>query len=231
MNPFEGKRPNLGPPQDVEPAALLRKLMDSRPPNEVIDYPRKDDDGAPVGQLALRILTPDEIENATANAEAHVRRKLQSASKDRHDAAKQVNQQAWQELFESARAIELLYVACRVHDDLSKTLFNTPKDIRDFATLDEIATLLNQYEALQFRFGPQWRLLTEDECEDWIKTLEAGIDTVSPLGLLSLGQCHLLIKSLVSRYGSLVTDKSSDGSPSNAGTPDNSQTADLADNV
>lgn len=221
MNPFE--RPaSAGPPADVPAGELLRKLMDSALPSEVIPWPRDGEDGKPIGQVAIRILTQDELDKCAANAERYVRNLLNSGIKDKSQGSERVNQAAWAELFETAKAVELLYIACRKHDDLGTPLFRTPADIREFATPNEITHVLNAYMQLQFRFGPLWRLLTEEECDEWIRMLEAGADEY-PLAQLSPGQLRLLVTSLVSRYGSLAMGKFSDGSQSSVGTSESSQ--------
>lgn len=208
--PFETRGPGKGPPANVPPTELFRKLMDSRRPHEVMPWIRNDEDGKPLGEFAMIVLTQEEQDNCVANAENYVTRKFDQRYKGTDGKP---NQEAWREMFETACAVELVYCACKDKDDLSKPLFLSPDDIRQYLTVDEIAMLVNSYEVLQRKFGPMWRELTDEEIDCWIDTLAKGA-ACYPLGGLSAGQLAQLTVSLARRLQRLLTDNSSLGSQS-----------------
>lgn len=213
----------------TDPGALLSALLEASRPHERMDWVRKDEDGKPLGTFVMQVLSASEVERAKGDAEKHVRGLLTTVNDADTSGAKAVNQAAWEDMYQSALAVELLYHACRDADDVRKTLFRTPDDIRDYMTSDEIAQLYDAYDGLQHRVGPLFRLLSDEELEWWIKTLEEGADKL-PFGQLSHAALVQLIVSLGSLLRSLRIGTSSPGSESSDGS-DTTNTASRVDDV
>jgi hypothetical protein len=213
-----------GPPADVAPGELLRKLIATEPPSEVCDFPRAGADGAPVLQYRMRVLTQYEVDGACANAEQYARRLLKDKSGMGHAEIREMRAEAWEEIYNNARLVELLYAACRDKEDASIRLFATPDDLRRLLTADELASLFNTYVTVQYRYGPLWRTLTDEEVEAWLARLESGVGAY-PLSQLEPGQLVQLVTSLAEHLRSSRTDSGSPGSPSADGSSDTSQPA------
>lgn len=211
----QGARGN-GPPSesDVPRSELYRKIADRSPPFVLLPFPRLDDDGQPIGEFRLQVLRQSEIDDAAVEAERYVRKRMNERGSDGDENVKP-NQEAWREIFQDAMAVELVYRSTRDATDASKPLFSSPADIRHELTRSEIVHIVNAYDQLQTRFGPSFRLLTEDEVEEWITALMRGAEIdLGPLGCLAPGQLVMLIGSLASLCRSYQTDISSAGSPS-----------------
>ena len=202
----------MGPPPDEAPGALLSKLMESAPGHITVPSPRLDDNGQPLGELGIVCLTRAQIDECVANAEAYVSRLLKQRGKSfDHDEQRQVNQEAWSELYNDAKVVEVLYHACRDPEDLSKRLFRSPEDIRRHLTPDEVVFLAEHYDTVQRKYGPLWKLLTAEECDQWIDVLSRGAEDQFPFGSLSRGQLVQLLVSLAYRLRSLTTGTFSSG--------------------
>lgn len=189
----KGARGN-GPPPDAEVSRseLFRRIADKAPPFQILPFPRKDDDGEPIGHYRLQVLRQRDIDQAAAEAERYVRKAMQ-------DGSDKPNQEAWREVFDSALMVELVFRACRDKDDASRPLFPSPQDIRAELTQSEIVHLTNSYQLLQHLFGPSFARLTEDEVEEWLAALTRGGELdLGPLGCLSPGGLAQLIDGLVS---------------------------------
>ncbi len=209
---------------EPEPSELLRRLMDSRRPSQVLPFPRINDDGQPVCSYTMRILTQAELDEARANAERYTRGKLKETQKLTDEQVNAVRREAWSEIYEDAKCIELLYLACRQPDDVSRPLFVAPRQIRELLTHDEAAALFSAYEAAQYRFGPQWRTMSEAECDQLIGKLVEGASSY-PLLHLGPGALAQLVVSLAFQNAALKTATGSSGSPSSntATEPSSSQ--------
>lgn len=210
-----------GPAKDVKPSDLFRALSDVEPPNEVVPFPRLGADGKPVFDFRMRVLTQREIDSATLNAERYAARLLKEDYGLGREDVRDMRKEAWQEIFDNARLVELLFVACRDMDDVRRPLFDTPATMRRLLTADELAALFHTYTTLQFRFGPQWRLLDDAEVESWISRLEEGADFY-PLAALGPGLQAQLLVSMAFRLRDLKQDTGSSGLPSGGGGSDTS---------
>jgi len=192
-------RVSHGPPpeSEVSRSTLFRKLSDKIPPHQILPFPRRDDDGNPIGEYWLRVLPQKEIDDAAVEAERYVRKRMADGVGDL-DGIKP-NQEAWREVFGSALMVELIFRACRDKDDASIPLFPSPDDIRRELTNSEIVFISEAYESLQRKFGPTFAVLTESEVEEWIAAMTRGGEVdLGPLGLLSRGGLEQLIGGLVS---------------------------------
>lgn len=213
------------PPADVRASELFRKLADTVPPHEILPFPRKDEDGQPVGHYWLRVLPQREIDDAAVEAERYVRKRMRDGGDADLDGVKP-NQEAWREVFGSALMVELVFRACRDKDNAALPLFPSPDDIRRELSQSEIVFLSESYEALQRRFGPTFATLTEDEVEEWIAALtRGGAVELGPLGLLSRGGLEQLIGGLVFEVQTLRTGTSSSGPQSSDSRSDTESTS------
>lgn len=200
------------PPKDVSDSELIRKLISVEPPSEVLGFPRYNEDGTPLFEFRMRVLTQQEIDECGVNAERHARDVLAGKAKGGEDI-KAVRAEAWEEIFINAKLVELLYLACREKDDVTKTLFVAPSRMRKILTQDELAALFSAYQSLQFKFGPLWRVLTDDEVDAWVEKLVGGMHAY-PLSQLPPGQLVQLVLSLAYRLAALKTGTCSHGSQS-----------------
>jgi hypothetical protein len=202
-----------GPPKDVEPSELARRLMDTKRPSDVLPFVRKDEDGNALCEYRMTILTQDEIDACWANAEQYTRRVFKSKLGANDEEINMIRREAWAEVYENAKLVEVLYTAMRDKDDVNKRVWTAPQEIRKLLTQDECATLFRSYEETQFMWGPLWRMLTADEIDAWIEKLTEGASNY-PLGHLGQGALVQLIASLAFQLKNLKSDTGSSGSPS-----------------
>ena len=219
------KGPTNGPPSasEASPGQLFRKLTDMVRPHEVLPFPRSNDDGQPVGKYWLQVLTQAEVDDATIDAEKYIRTRAKARAEalgeTSEQAAERPNQEAWREMFESARMVELIWRAARREEEPRLPLFDAPEVIRNHCLPAEITTIVNSYDCVQRKFGPLFKLLTAEEVEAWVEILiKGGEEAYGPFGLLSPGQLEQLLMSFARRFSRSATDKSSPGLQSDDGT-------------
>jgi hypothetical protein len=200
--------------------------MDSKRPSECVPFPRNDDDGVPLATVRLIVLTQFEIDCCCANAEAYTRKILRELHRLSEEQANNVRAEAWQEIYNNAKCIEVLYEAVREAEDVSKRAFVAPDSVRKLLTTDEAASLFHSYEAIQYKFGPLWRQLSNDEIEEWIEKLTAGVGAY-PLAGLAQGALVQLVVSMAFRLQALKIDTGSSGSPSSDGAKETSENHDI----
>lgn len=206
-----------GPPKDIPPSELILKLQDSRRPSEVLPFVRKDEDGNPLCQYRMMVLTPEELSVARANADQYTRTKLTETLDITDEQARQVRRETWADIYNDALMVEALYEAMRREDDCRRRLWDAPSQMRKWLTTDEVAQLFAVYQGVQFRLGPTWSLLTDEEVTQWIDALTAGAGAF-PLESLGQGQLVQLAISLAYRLRDLRTGTGSSGSPSDGAT-------------
>lgn len=188
----------------LQPHELFGILSSTEKVHRIVDFPRKDASGKPLFELALVLLTQQEVMSATANAEKTLK-KLTGTSTP---AVSQT--QAEYDLYNNCLAVELLFRACKHPNDLSKNIFPTPLAISDALSTDEIAILANNYQRMKTELGPIVGAMSEDEIEIYINNLiEGGKSTTYFLDLLSSGMQSQLIVAMASRLQSYRMDKSS----------------------
>ena len=189
------------PPKDTEPSELFAKLLEMPRPTEVIDFPRTDAQGNPVGQVRIQILTS--LEHDKARELAHGALKKRGIDKDDMSAP------AIREVLGDAIAKELIAMACLGERDYAKDgeapiyqrVFRGSRDV-DALGADEILVLFNAYQLVQNKYGPFERNLSDSDVDAWIERLGEG-GSAFPLLNLALPQLVLLAQSLAVRHSTL----------------------------
>lgn len=187
-----------GPPADIPASELWLKLAQKERPSKVVDFPRKGEDGNPIGQLRIRILTQEEQMASASAAEKLVREHLKEAKKD---------DLGYERLFSDAYCVEVLFRACRDVDNEQRSMFPSPKHIRQALTTEECAMLFQHYLTVSVELGPIVVNMTDAEYESWIDRLVEG-GSAFPFDLLSSDLQRILILYTASQLRSLQTGKS-----------------------
>jgi hypothetical protein len=190
------------PDPSVEPSSLFTKLLEMPRPSEVIDFPRKDAQGNPIGQVRVQILTSIEHDRA--------REAGTSTLKKRGHANEDLTSPAIREVLSDAIAKELIAMACLTDTQqgldpdgkpLYGRIFRNAKDV-DQLGADEILILFNAYMLVQHKYGPFERNLSKEDIDAWIARLQEGAAEF-PLLSLALPQLVLLAQSLGERLSTL----------------------------
>lgn len=210
-------------PPDMPSALLWAKLQEKPRPKVVVDFPRKGDDGKPLGQLAIRILTQEEKMACEAEAEKFARKLLKDSNRDAI---------GYHELYQDALCVEMLVRACRDVDNDNLPVFPSAALLREKLTTVECAVLFEHYMTAQLELGPLASRMTKEECDAWIDKLVEGGSTF-PFDLLSSDLQKILVLSMARRLASSPTDRSSAGSPPDETPPsdDGEPTEESADEV
>lgn len=203
--------PDNGPPGDITPRALVSLLLSrGRPPCAVVDFPRFDEAGKPIGKVAVRLLTVTEEDLALANARKYVSEKLRTNEADL----------PWrpEELEHNARIMEILAIACRDAENMEEPFFaGGVFEARKFFNSDEMGALARVYAKLKTETHPALKSLSEQEMEEWISTLAEGWDAF-PFALLSREQVEILcehcVRSLVETRALLTSATATNSSSS-----------------
>jgi hypothetical protein len=198
-----------GPPTDIPASELWLKLAQKERPSKVVDFPRKDEDGNPVGQLRIRILTQEEQMASASAAEKTVREHLKEAKRD---------DLGYDRLFTDAYCVEVLFRACRDVNDSSKTLFPSPKQLRQALTTEECSMLFQHYWTVSVELGPTVVNMTDEELESWIDRLAEG-GSAFPFDLLSSDLQRIVLAYMASQLRKSPTDSTSAGLPLEESTP------------
>lgn len=195
-----------GPSENIPPHEAWLEVTKTPRANRVCDFPRNDPvTGEPICQIAMWVLTEEEQNACQAAAELFTRKLLKEIPKG--DEARR----GYDDLYNNAAAIEILYRACRRPDDLSKPFFPSPAEMRRHLTIDEVGVLFNQYMTVQVETGPIISLLSEDEVQTWVKRLGEG-GSRFPLDFLSSEALKTLAWHLALQLFNLQMDTTSPGS-------------------
>lgn len=182
-------------------------------PYKVVDFPRNDENGQPIGKVAIRVLTQEEQLAASAAAEKVAREVLKEQNKDTF---------GYERVYVDSVCVETLFRACRDPEDVKKTAFPTPRDVRQNLTTEECAMLFRNYLTVQLELGPAIYSLSDEEAEAWIDRLAEG-GSYAPLDAAVSDVAKLLTMYMVYRLRpqSSQTDNGSAGSQpdSEAGEP------------
>lgn len=193
-------------PSENIPASELWLAATTMPrPHRIVDFPRKRDDGQPIGQLAIRALNQAEHLQAGIAAEKLVRKELPDANKE--------TSLGYETAYSNAVAVEQLWRAARDANDLERPCFPSPKAMREHLTTDEIGVLFSQFLDVCSEIGPIVSLLSKEECDAWIDQLIAGGEVADPLPFFSSEALRLLLRRSVERLQISPTRPFLPGSP------------------
>jgi hypothetical protein len=209
-----------GPPPDVEPSALFLKLLEPQP-SEVVDFPRRDAKGRPIGQIRIQVLAQEDHD--LAREEAH--RKMKAKGFDKDD----LTGHAIREVLGDSVARELLAKASLSVDGADfedggpvryAHVFQSAEQLNKLRP-DEIANLFAAYMLVQDKFGPRERFAgSAEEINKWIFTLQEGasefpllrlpLPQLVELAFALAGRAFLLSRILDSQWSSLPDTCKSD---------------------
>lgn len=186
-----------GPPDDVEPGELFRKLMERPAPSAVIEFPRKDERGKPVGNVRIQVLSMTDHDDARLDANEKLKKKV-----SKEDRGLPTIEAVAGDLV----ARELLAKACRIEEDRGEPgkpyyprVFPNAESIGQALTADETAVLFAAYMQAQHKWGPfEKTVQTEEELSQWIKRLVEGAREF-PLSRLSSVHWAELVSLLARR--------------------------------
>ncbi len=205
--------------------------METPRPSEVIDFPRKDEEGKPLGRV--RIMTLRMEDHDDAKQRAHAKLKKKNFSND------DIASPAIAALYGDAIAKEVIALCCWSEENYGDSenptyarIFGDANDVSKLSA-DEVLVLFSAFQLVQFKYGPLEKMDPED-VDSWVKRLVEGgsgfpllslplPDLVSLTSLLAekisgvsaLLATHLesLPSTLVSSLETLITDIGSYGEP------------------
>ncbi len=192
-----------GPSKEIPASHLWLKLQEMPRPSKLVDFPRRGEDGEPIGQTAIRILTQEEQMACAMAAEKSAREHLKDAKRD---------EIGYERFFSDAHCVEVLYRACRDPDDVTRTAFPSSKLLREALTTEECAALFTHYLTIQLELGPTVSNMGDEEIEAWIDRLVEG-GSAFPFDLVSSDLQKILLLHMAYQLRSSQTDTSSVGSP------------------
>ena len=190
------------PPTDVEPSELFVKLTSEVRPSEVVDFPRKNAKGEPVGKVRIQVLNMEDHDQARLDAERWLMKEKGVAKGD-------LNNPASQEVLGDRIAREVLAKACVSEEPIPGSenakngpfyarVFGSPDDL-GLLRPDELNTLFTMYKMVQRKWGPyEGNLDSEEQVTAWERKLVEGASAV-PLGRLDWHQLVELSSSLAER--------------------------------
>lgn len=197
------------PPTDMDAGAAWLAITEAPRPHDLVDFPRKGQDGRPVAQLALVVLTSQETQAATLATEKWVRKIMKEASSL---PGREERSEGYPTLFENRASVEILFRCCKRADDLGKPFFPAPDAIASKLSDDEIALLMKDYSMVRTAKGPAIAHMTDDEFNAWVEVLSKG-GSLYPLAALSSGATATLLQRMAVELTSLRMANSSLGTP------------------
>ena len=191
-----------GPPDDVAPSELWRRLSEAPAPSEVFPFPRKGLEDLQIRIFCLRMEAHD-------TARLTARAKLTGAGID----SRELDNIALREVYGDATAREILALAVHHPDPIpGSELTGAPKyarvwldadQIKRQLSADEILVLFTLWQMVQRRFGPHEASVTsEKEISAWIERLKDGANAY-PLALLDWHRLVELTTCLARRASEL----------------------------
>ena len=205
---------------------LWERLCAMPRPHKVVDFPRKDEKGEPIGQLAMWVLTQSEQEESAAQADKRARALMRTDKGEvpKDDEAKR----GYNDLYANAAADEILYRACRKVGKLNEAFFPSPALMRSKLSVDEVGVLMSHYYTVQEELGPIVAHMSKEETDALVARIEKSGERF-PLDLLSPGALRTLVISLVRHRASSSTDTSSPGEPQDSGSSDTPSPSEAAE--
>lgn len=213
-----------GPPTNIAAGDLWAQICAIPRPSRVADFPRLDPaSGKPVARVRLMVLTQEEQMLCASAAEKITRAMLKDVPKG--DDARR----GYDDVYNNAAAIEILFRACKKEEDATASFFPTPQAIRQALSIDEVGVLFSEYLMAQTELGPIVSKMSPEEMDAWVERLGEG-GAMFPLASLSSEMLTSLAFGLACQLHALRTATSSVGSPleepatetANADSPPNS---------
>jgi hypothetical protein len=172
-----------GPPKDVTPEDLWRKLNETPAPSQVVDFPRYEN-GKSICRVRIMLL-PQAQHDACREAA------FNRLTKQRKFKPEDLANIALQEVYGDAIACELLARACVSENPIEgseatgalryQRLFRDADMIREGLTSDEVLVLWTAYRSVQHKFGPYHdSVRTQAEVTEWIDRLALGAAGADP---------------------------------------------------
>ena len=190
----------------LTPSELWTQIIVMPRPHRTVDFPRLGENGEPVGQITMQVLTQEEQITASIESERFTRKHLKEMPKSSEP------HRGYDDTYNNQAACELLFRACRRADDVTKPFFPSPAAIRQNLTPDEVGVLVRSYYIVQDEVGPIIASMSEEEVTAWIKRLGDGGSAV-PLAFISPEQQSRLALSMALRLYTSATGISSPGLP------------------
>lgn len=210
---MSGQANGKGPPANIPPSELWALITQLPRPHRLVDFPAKDPNGEPVGQVAIRVLSQEELMICASNAAKVAKDMLREQMSD-------APQLAYEKIYQDACVCEVLHRACRdvkSAPEYNRPAFPAPREVRQRLTLDQTTVLMRAYLRVEAELGPIIAALEPEELNAWIGRL-AQAGNAFPLVSLSRQALETLALSLALRLASSSTDTSSPGSPPDDGT-------------
>ena len=190
---------------NMDSAELFNLITAVPKPHKIFDFPRYDAEGKPLARIAMQILSQGESMTCQAEAEKTAKALLKDSSKPGEAPSK-----GYEDIFNNASAVEVIFRAARNPNDLTKPFFVNKADITRHLTSDELGILLNYYFTVQVELGPVIGSMSQDELNAWVKKLsEGGADARNFLDSFSLVALKELLMCMVYQLSSYKTDTSS----------------------
>lgn len=214
-----------GPPTDLNPSELWMALTKIPRPWEVVDFPRVDPiTKAPIGQLAIWVLTQEEQIAACAEADRVAKQLLKDPQRQGEANI------GYENLYYNESTVQVLYRACRDVKDVKRPAFPSASMLRKQFSVDEISALAVLYLQVQGSIGPVVATMSAEEEKAWIGRLaEAG--NVFPTSLLSPREQERLLLSMALQLVSFWTATPSPGSAPASGGPSDASKTETADEM
>lgn len=194
------------PPENIAPSELWNSLVTLPRPHRFVDFPRYNPTtGQSVGQVAMWVLTQEEQIASAAAAD----RVAKLVLKQKQIAGEE--NIGYKSVYNNAASVEILYRACRDHNDIGRPAFPSPSHLRKIS-VDELGVLMRHYLTLQYEIGPIIGSLSKEEMDAWIARLVEGGQQF-PLDLLSSEATTDLLMYMARRLYKSPTDNTSVGTP------------------
>lgn len=185
-----------GPPTDISPSDLFRKLQERPAPSEVCDL------GEELGRVRFLVLRGDQHDQARVRARAYLKEKLKLTDDD-------LRGEYGATMMGDAAARELIAMSAVTEEHIPGTddkpqysrHFRHAEDVNKLST-DEIRVLFGAYLMVQRRLGPHEYNLGDGEVNAWISRLTEGA-SVLPLARLESWARDELCLSLAQRASCL----------------------------
>lgn len=166
-----------GPDKGIPASELYLKLTESRP-SVVVPYPRDGEDGKPVGEVRIQVLTEKEHKLSRSTAFNRIKNDWDPQSWNTDVFKVALGDETAKEMLAKAvvstKAVPDPMEGKPGYSPVYQRLYRDAKDISDLPS-SEVEALFNTYLVVQHRFGPWDRVArTQDDLEAWIRRLGEG---------------------------------------------------------